>query len=144
MRHIICLLLLITACYGHKKATDVFLDIYKSCLSQYSVGCVKPKALAWISDVVRSQEIQITDDLVIVKTGQDDPVSFNQEGRSNIYVELLDKLDGFVATHSIRMTAPKVLLSQEARSFIPNEIADLATPLEVPLSEGNAVEGMQF
>lgn len=52
-------------------ALDVFQDIYRGCLSQFSVSCVRPKALSWMSMVADRNVIKVTDDLMIVK--KDDP-----------------------------------------------------------------------
>lgn len=48
-------------------AVNVVHDMYKSCLQDFSVSCVKPKALSWISHVSNDQIIKITEDLMIVK-----------------------------------------------------------------------------
>lgn len=48
-------------------ATDLVQDIYHTCLQDFSVGCVKPKALTWISLVSDKPEIKVTEDLVIIK-----------------------------------------------------------------------------
>lgn len=52
-------------------ALDVLQDMYRGCISQFSVSCVRPKALAWISMVADRNVIKVTDDLMIVK--KDDP-----------------------------------------------------------------------
>lgn len=52
-------------------ALDVLQDIYRGCLQQFSVSCVKPKALGWMSMVADKDVIKVTDDLMIVK--KDDP-----------------------------------------------------------------------
>lgn len=134
---------IVSVCNGAKIGTEVFQDIYNTCLSKYSVGCVKPKALAWISDVVSSNEIRLTNDLSIIRTGNDQPIDFNGRGRGNVYVELFDKIDGFISTHNIKMAMPEWLKSPEARSLVDfsNEI-DSTDSLEMPLSDGNVAEGI--
>lgn len=52
-------------------ALDVLQDVYRACLSQFSVSCVRPKALAWMSMVADRDVIKVTDDLMIVK--KEDP-----------------------------------------------------------------------
>lgn len=52
-------------------ALDVLQDMYSACLSQFSVSCVRPKALAWMSMVADRNVIKVTDDLMIVK--KEDP-----------------------------------------------------------------------
>lgn len=48
-------------------AVGLIHDIYNECLRKFSVNCVKPKALQWITDVSAKDEIKITEDLVIVR-----------------------------------------------------------------------------
>lgn len=50
-----------------RSAVEVLKDVYYSCLKDFSIICAKPKALQWISDVSNNEEINITEDLVIVK-----------------------------------------------------------------------------
>lgn len=52
-------------------ALDVLQDMYRGCLQQFSVSCVRPKALAWMSMVADRNVIKVTDDLMIVK--KEDP-----------------------------------------------------------------------
>ena len=145
MTKVLIALVLVALCHlpinADTSAAGLIEDIYKSCLSQYSTSCVKPKALSWISNVINQDQIKISEDLVIVKTSDD---VFTTEKRStDPQVALYDKIDSFLSTHSIRLQLPKVLQSEEARSFIPPFYlkGGLAENLEVPLVEGNAVEG---
>lgn len=48
-------------------AVDILKDMYRSCLQELSVSCVKPKALAWMSAVSNDPVVRITEDLHIVK-----------------------------------------------------------------------------
>lgn len=48
-------------------ALDLAGEVYRGCLQHFSVSCVKPKALAWFSEVVDKPAIKITEELVIVK-----------------------------------------------------------------------------
>lgn len=52
---------------AQQSAIDLAQDIYRTCLKEFSIGCVKPKALTWMTNVVSDPVIRITDDLVIVK-----------------------------------------------------------------------------
>lgn len=137
---------IVSLCNGKKYGSDVFQDIYNTCLSKYSLKCVKPKALAWISDVVSSDEIKLTNDLSIIKTGTDEePIDFNKQGRGNAYIELFDKIDSFISTHGIKMKFPAFLNTPEARSMIDGEnVEDLKKDIELPLSDGNVAEGKLF
>lgn len=146
MRTLILALCLVTVCYRSVNADDVSAadlvkDIYTSCLSQYSTSCVKPKALSWISHALNQDSIRITDDLSIIRTGEEE---FGTEARSaNPIVNLFDKVDSFLSSHSLRIEAPQLLKTQEARAFVPENFLSggLAQGLELPLVEGNAVEG---
>lgn len=122
-------------------AADLVKDIYKSCLSQYSTSCVKPKALSWISHAVNQDVIRINDDMRIIRTGEDE---FGTQIRSaDPIVNLFDNVDSFLSSHSLRIEAPQLLKTEEARAFVPENFLSggLAQGLELPLVEGNAVEG---
>lgn len=146
MRRLLLALCLVTVCYQSVHAEDIsaaelFTDIYKSCLSQYSTSCLKPKALSWISHAVNQDTIRITDDLTVVRTGEDE---FGAEGRSaNSLVNLFDKVDSFLSSHSLKIGVPQILKNEEARAYVPESYLSggLAEGLQVPLVEGNAVEG---
>ena len=145
MRKVLIALALVALCHqpinADTSASGLIGDIYRSCLSKYSTSCVKPKALSWISNVVNQDQIRISDDLVIVKTSEDE---FTTEKRSlDPHVALFDKIDSFLSTHAIRLQVPEILQTKEARSFIPSSYlrGGLAENLEVPLVEGNAIEG---
>ena len=135
-----------TVCYQSVHADDIsaaelITDIYKTCLSQYSTKCVKPKALAWISHAVNQDKIRINSDLSVIRIAEEE---FGGEARSiNPIVNLFDRVDSFLSTHSLRIEAPQILKNEEARSYIPESFlkGGLAQGLEVPLVEGNAVEG---
>lgn len=145
MRKLIFALCLVTVCYRSVHADDIsaaelISDIYKSCLSQYSTNCVKPKALAWISHAVNQDKIRINNDLSVIRTAEEEV----GEARSiNPIVNLFDRVDSFLTSHSLRIETPQILKNEEARSYIPESfmMGGLSEGLEVPLVEGNAVEG---
>lgn len=146
MRKLLLALCLVTVCYqsvyaDDVSATELITDIYKSCITQYSTSCVKPKTLAWISHAVNQDTIRISDDLSIIRTGEEE---FTAEARSaNPIVNLFDKVDSFLTSHSLRIEAPQFLKNEEARAYVPESYLEggLAEGLQVPLVEGNAVEG---
>lgn len=122
-------------------AAQLITDIYKSCISQYSTSCIKPKALAWISHAVNQDKIKITEELSIVRNGEEE---FNTEARSsNPVVNLFDKLDSFLSSRSLKVEVPEILKTEEARANIPRSLLSggLAEGLEVPLVEGKVAEG---
>lgn len=144
----LCAIIVCSTCYAADSdvsAADVMTDIYTSCLSQYSTACVKPKALAWISSAVKSRQIKITEDLSIIKTDNEDTIDFSQQRSGDPRVELFDKIDSFLASHSIRINAPQILKTQEARSFVADyPDLNLEQSLELPLTDGNVAEGMPY
>lgn len=145
MRKTLLALCLVIVCYQSVYAEDIsaaelVTDIYKSCLSQYSTSCVKPKALSWISHAVNQDTIRISDDLTIIRTGEEE---FGSARSANPIVNLFDKVDSFLTSHSLRIGVPQILKNEEARAYVPKSFLSggLAEGLEVPLVEGNAVEG---
>lgn len=77
----------------------------------------------------------------IIRTGEDE---FDAQPRSgNPIVNIFDRLDSFLTSHSLRIEAPQILKQEEARSLIPRSLlkGGVAEGLEIPLVEGNAVEG---
>lgn len=85
-------------------ATDLWDDIYSGCLQDFSISCVKPKILAWMSLVVRQPEIKVTEDLVIVK--KDAPKDEEQRGQSE---DIFDKFEDFLQTHDVVARVPDAL-----------------------------------
>nr|XP_019933042.2 uncharacterized protein LOC109623022 [Aedes albopictus] len=131
-----------------RTAAEVATDIYKSCLADSNMKCVKSKALSWLSTVSDQDEIKITDTLTIIRTGVDDEEApeVQEQQRGNKVVSLLNKIDSFLATHALKMGVPEVLQSEEARAYIPDSLKQggLAEELVVPLTEGNVAEGRGF
>lgn len=52
---------------ANPSALNLVGEMYRGCLQQFSVSCVKPKALAWFNEVIDKPAIRVTDDLVLVK-----------------------------------------------------------------------------
>ncbi|XP_058060063.1 uncharacterized protein LOC131210789 [Anopheles bellator] len=158
MRSIVVLVasLAILGCATHGQphsAAEVAVDIYKTCLSDYSMKCAKSKALAWVARAAEQDEIHVTDALTIVRTGTLDDVEMptetgtgQQEHRASKTVHLLNKIDSFLSTHALKLSPPAVLRSEEARAYIPESLlkGGLAEDLVVPLTDGNVAEGRGF
>lgn len=149
MRKEIIALCLVICCYqtinaNDTSAAELITDIYQSCISQFSSSCMKPKALAWISHAVNQDTIKVTEDLAIIRTGEEESDVDGRSGNENPIVNLLNKVDSFLSSHSLRVEAPKILKNEEARSLIPRSLLQggIAEGIEVPLVEGNAVEGI--
>lgn len=146
MRNLLLAFCVVAVCYQQSvsadtSATELVTDIYKSCLSQYSTSCVKPKALSWISHAIHQDKIRISDDLSIIRTSEEE--AFAEARSANPIVNLFDKVDSFLTSHSLRVEVPQLLKNEEARSYLPDSFLQggLAEGLQVPLVEGNAVEG---
>ncbi|XP_058115807.1 uncharacterized protein LOC131288097 [Anopheles ziemanni] len=136
-----------------RSAADVAQDIYRSCLtSEHGLKCAKVKALAWMASVAEQDEIAITDSMTVVRTGTEDPEAptevpaDHQQQRAYGAVQMLNKIDSFLATHALKLTPPSVLRSEEARAYIPESLRQggLADDLVIPLTEGNVAEGRGF
>lgn len=146
MRYLLLALCAVAVCHQSASAdisaTELVTDIYKSCLSQYSTSCVKPKALSWISHAIHQDKIRISDDLSIIRTSEEEE-TFAEARSANPIVNLFDKVDSFLTSHSLRVEVPQLLRNEEARSYLPDSFlkGGLAEGLQVPLVEGNAVEG---
>jgi Protein of unknown function (DUF1676) len=146
MRKLIFALCLVTLCYQTSNAQDIsaselITEIYKSCVAQYSTSCVKPKALAWMSHAVNQDKIRLTKDMSIVRTGEDE---FGAAPRSsNPVVNLFDKIDSFLSSHSLHIEAPEILKDEEVKASVPRALlkGGIAEGVQIPLVEGNAVEG---
>nr|XP_022918591.1 uncharacterized protein LOC111427605 [Onthophagus taurus] len=123
-KYIVASLALINAVSANPSAVDLAQDIYQSCLQDFSVSCVKPKALNWISTVVNDEVINITDDLAIVKKDNPD----DKEEQRGMSEDILDRFETFLQTHDIIAQVPEVLrpsgplASLLPRSFQPENL----------------------
>lgn len=139
---ILCVIAFATGTIADRSASDLASEMYDSCLSQLSVSCVRPKALRWINEVVGQNKIRITEDLSIIRTADDEELP--QEQRSNdASSSLFDKIENFLATHSLKIEVPQILKMEEARSMIPEMFlkGGLSNGLVVPLSDQAPAEG---
>lgn len=135
MAKVIVLLTLVSFASAKYSATTLVRNIYNECLSQYSVECVKPRALQWISQVVNDDEIKITDHLAIVKTGLlEGEAEVDPRMAKDPAYQIFDKVDGFLQTHSVRVKVPEELTNSEASEYVPRSLlSDLPSDLDMPL-----------
>ncbi|XP_055677155.1 uncharacterized protein LOC129786281 [Lutzomyia longipalpis] len=129
---------------AEESAADVVRDIYRSCLSEWSTECVKPKSLSWLKEVAEKDVIRLTDELSFVRTAEAEK---DDEGKAlPRSIRAFDKIDEFLSTHSLRIEPPKILQDKSVRKLIPKSLlkGGMAEPLQVPLSEGNIAEGRGF
>lgn len=137
---LLCIVMLQHCTNADISASDVMKDIYRSCISQYSTSCVKPKALEWISQSINNDQIRINDELYIIRTSDD--VLKPEERSVEPTIALFDKIDSFLSTHALRVQAPEILKT-EARAYVPESLLKdgLTNGLVIPLVQGNAAEG---
>ncbi|KAJ8952333.1 hypothetical protein NQ318_017227 [Aromia moschata] len=103
------------AALANQSATEVLHDIYNSCVRHFSVTCVKPKALHWLSEVSQSHQIKVTEDLLIVRKD----TFAGTESERGLSEDVYDQFEDFLQTHDLVMKAPEIL---RARSFQPDDI----------------------
>lgn len=123
---------------------DTFNDIYATCLVRLNTDCVQPKALDWLSKAIEKREIHITDDLSIVKN---DSVVINEEpteseSARNNHVNIISKVDEFLATHYLNIRYPKSIINENVPSFMVSTLNRfIPEATRIPLEEGNVNEG---
>lgn len=120
-------------------ASKLVKNIYNECLSQYSVECVKPRALEWISRVQNDDEIKITDDLAIVKIAElEDEEAVDPRLAKDPLYDVFDKVDRFVQTHSLRVNVPDEITKSSVSGYVPRSLlTDLPSVLDMPLDSDN-------
>lgn len=124
---------------------ETFNDIYATCLVHLNTDCIQPKAVEWFKKVIEKREIQITDDLSIVKndTANIDDEPADEESARNINVNLLSKVDSFLATHYLNIRYPKSVIVNNVPSFMVSTLNNMIPEgVSIPLEEGNPNEGM--
>ncbi|CAD6993259.1 unnamed protein product [Ceratitis capitata] len=123
-----------------RSATDLAYDMYNGCLKDFSTSCVQPKALQWYNQALQQDEIQITDKLSIVRTSR---VEATQQRSLNSQEQMFNDIDNFLATHALRVKAPKFFSSEEARSYVPDFLFSnvLTKDSVVPLAERDPNQG---
>lgn len=128
-----------SAVAAERAAVEVLGDIYRSCATAQSIrACATPKALSWLSNVANEDVIQITQDLKIVRTKDEE---FNAERNfANKQEAVFERIMSFLESHSLRMEVPQIFQTQEARSFLA-EGQDFGNGIEMPLVAGQAAEG---
>lgn len=127
-------------------ASKLVKNIYNECLSQYSVECVKPRTLQWISQVANNEEIKITDDLSIIKSGTlEDDLGVDPRMTKDPAFQIVDKVDRFLQTHTLKVKVPEEITNSAASEYVPRSLlTDLPSELEMPLDgeeDGQVFEG---
>lgn len=124
---------------------DTFNDIYDTCLVHLNVDCVQPKAFDWLSKSLGKREIRITDDLTVLKNESVVASEPSAEGESarDSRVNLISKVDEFLATHYLNIRYPKAVISDNVPSFMVSTLNRfIPDNIQVPLEENQVNEGM--
>lgn len=123
---------------SEKSAISVAQDMYTDCLERLSFSCVKPKALSWLSNVYDSDVIKITDNLLIVKTEN------NQErSMHDTKFAIVHAVENFLETHSLKILVPEELKQEANQVYFARSLIGNAEDIDVPLAEKSSVgEGM--
>jgi hypothetical protein len=141
MAKLIVLLSLAAIASGHYSAINLARNIYNECLSQYSVECVKPRALQWISLVGNDDEIKISDNLSIVKTATLEDDGFDPRTAKDPALEVVDQVERFLQTHSVKVKVPEDITNSAASEYVPRSLLDdLPSELSMPLDGEEEVE----
>lgn len=120
-------------------------DIYNDCLKDLHTDCVETKIMNWLRKSLRQNEVILSDNLSIVRTGKQKLLN-KPLTRKNLseQEQIFENVEQFLNTHSLRIRAPKYFQTEEARSLMPNFI--LNNPLTkgaiVPLTDSNSNESM--
>ncbi|KAG5893951.1 hypothetical protein JTB14_009698 [Gonioctena quinquepunctata] len=101
---ILLVVLLATSVYADQSAVEVFQDIYGSCLREFRINCVKPKALEWVARVADKNAIRITEDLILTKK-----YSPEVEGKRGLQKDILEGFEDFLQSHDLIASAPAIL-----------------------------------
>ncbi|XP_028158040.1 uncharacterized protein LOC114351155 [Ostrinia furnacalis] len=122
-------------------ASSLLRNVYNECLSQYSVECVKPRALQWMSAVANDDEIKITDNLSIVKTAVLEDGNVDPRMALEPALQIVDRVDRFLQTHSVKVKVPAEITNSAASEYVPRSLlVDLPSELNMPLDGEEEVE----
>lgn len=140
----VVVLCLMHSCRSEVTLLDTFNDIYSTCLVNLKTDCIQPMALEWFSKVIEKREIQITNDLSIMKNDSASIIDEDQpeESARNGGVDLLSKVDGFLATHYLHIRYPKAIINENVPAFMVSALNRfIPDSVHMPLEEGNPNEG---
>ncbi|VVC90286.1 unnamed protein product [Leptidea sinapis] len=138
-------LLSVVALASGQSASGLVRNIYDECLSQYSVECVKPRTFEWIARVSNDDEIKITDNLSIIKTAiAEDDEDVDPRMAKDPSIAIIDSVDRFIQTHSVRVQVPDEIAKTAASGYVPRSLFDgLPSELDMPLDGEEEVETVE-
>lgn len=126
-------------------ARSLARDIYHDCLKDLHTDCVETKVMDWLRRSLRQNEVILSDNLSIVRTGKQKPLSKKSPLKGlNEQEQIIENVEQFLETHSLRIRAPEYFQTAEARSLMPSFI--LNNPLTrgalVPLTDSDSHQSM--
>ncbi|KAK0097043.1 hypothetical protein PV326_003469 [Microctonus aethiopoides] len=130
---------------------DVLQKIYYRCVDSNSmISCVKPKVLAYLSDVVNQERVPITQDLTVIRSREMPETiedykqydSSDPDKKQLLRSLMLEKLDSYLATHRLEAKLPEAIADSNIvpRSFIEN----VPNTVSIPLSDSTPEQGRGF
>ncbi|XP_015123807.1 uncharacterized protein LOC107045914 [Diachasma alloeum] len=130
---------------------EVLQKIYYRCVdSESMLSCVKPKVLAYLSDVIKQERVSITEDLAVVRARE---MSFENEDYSQyegvdpdrkelLRSLMLEKLDAYLASHKLEAKLPEAIAGS---NIVPRSLVDsVPKSLSIPLSDVSNGQGRGF
>lgn len=111
------------------------------------ISCVKPKVLAYLSDVVNQERVPITQDLTVIRSREMPETiedykqydSSDPDKKQLLRSLMLEKLDSYLATHRLEAKLPEAIADSNIvpRSFIEN----VPNTVSIPLSDSTSEQG---
>lgn len=141
---VLALLCLFSGNAAGQTLIDTFNEIYDNCLVRLSVDCVQPKTYEWFNRALQQREIQITDDLTIVKnnTSESNDESQGEESARDSQFNIIAQVDDFLSTHYLNIRYPKAIINSHVPSFAVSTIDSLIPDgVQIPLQESSVSEG---
>ncbi|XP_044594875.1 uncharacterized protein LOC123272241 [Cotesia glomerata] len=132
---------------------QVLQKIYYKCVdSESMISCVKPKVLAYLSDVVNADSVPITQDLKIVRSREFSSEDNHQDYLSYDGVDpkkkellrslMLEKLDSYLSSHQLEAKLPEAIVGS---NIVPRSLVEsVPRSLSVPLSDSSNGQGRGF
>ncbi|XP_011314386.1 uncharacterized protein Osi18 [Fopius arisanus] len=130
---------------------EVLQKIYYRCVdSESMLSCVKPKVLAYLSDVIKQERVPITEDLSVIRARQ---MSFDSEDYSQyegvdpdrkelLRSLMLEKLDSYLASHTLEAKLPEAIAGS---NIVPRSLVEsVPKTLSIPLSDNSSGQGRGF
>lgn len=111
------------------------------------LSCVKPRVLAYLTDVVKQKRVAITEDLAIVRTREMPPDTDNyrqfeeaEPKRKDLSRALmLEELDSYISNHRLEAKLPIAIAES---SIVPRSFMDsIPSKLSLPLSDSTSEQG---